>query len=82
LSSSCAKGQYTGYNASDDNAYIERTLRTVKEEIWQNQYDSFAEDHKGIYDYIQYYNEEWVHSALKYKMPNEAAAAFNALAAA
>ncbi len=26
------KGQYTGYNAPDDNAYVERVIRTIKEE--------------------------------------------------
>lgn len=77
------KGQYTGYDAPDDNAYIERTFRTIKEEeIWQNQYDSFAQAHKAIEDYVEYYNENRVHSALKYKTPNEAAAAFNTLTAA
>ena len=77
------KGQYTGYDSPDDNAYIERLFRTVKEEeIWPNEYESFAEAHKAIEDYVRYYNEERVHSALDYKTPNEAAAAFNTLAAA
>ncbi len=26
------RGQYTGYNAPDDNAYVERVIRTIKEE--------------------------------------------------
>ena len=31
------KGQYTGYNAPDDNAYVERVIRTIKEEeIWSS----------------------------------------------
>jgi putative transposase len=77
------KGQYTGYDSPDDNAYIERLFRTVKEEeIWPNEYDSFAEAHKAIEDYVEYYNENRVHSALKYKTPNEAAAAFTTLATA
>jgi putative transposase len=77
------KGQYTGYDSPDDNAYIERLFRTVKEEeIWPNEYESFAEAHKAIEDYVRYYNEERVHSALDYQTPNEAAAAFNTLAAA
>ena len=38
------KGQYTGYNTPDDNAYIERVIRTVKEEeIWPNIYDTLSE---------------------------------------
>ena len=77
------KGQYTGYDSPDDNAYIERWFRTVKEEeIWPNEYDSFAEAHKAIDDDVKYYNDERVHSALEYKTPNEAAAAFSTLTAA
>ncbi len=31
------KGQYTGYNAPDDDAYVERVIRTIKEEeIWSS----------------------------------------------
>ena len=77
------KGQYTGYDSPDDNAYIERVFRTIKEEeIWPNEYDSFAEAHKAIEDYVKYYNEERVHSALDYKTPNEVAAIYNTLIAA
>lgn len=77
------KGQYTGYDSPDDNAYIERTFRTIKEEeIWPNEYDSFAEAYKAIYDYVKYYNEKRVHSALDYKTPNEMAAIYNTLIAA
>ena len=77
------KGQYTGYDSPDDNAYIERLFRTVKEEeIWPNEYDSFAEADKAIEDYVKYYNEERVHSALDYKTPNEMAAIYNTLIAA
>ncbi len=77
------KGQYTGYDSPDDNAYVERVFRTIKEEeVWPNEYDSFAEAHKAIEDYVNYYNEERVHSALDYRTPNETAAAFSTLAAA
>ena len=35
LGTSGATGEYTGYNAPDDNAYVERIMRTIKEEeIW------------------------------------------------
>lgn len=77
------KGQYTGYNAPDDNAYVERVIRTVKEEeIWCNSYDTLFEARKAIEEYVQYYNQERIHSALDYRTPNEVAAAFNALAVA
>ena len=77
------RGQYTGYDSPDDNAYIERVFRTIKEEeVWPNEYDSFAEAHRAIEDYIRYYNDQRIHSALDYKTPNEIAATFNTLAAA
>lgn len=77
------RGQYTGYNAPDDNAYIERVIRTVKEEeIWPNVYDSFFEASAAIEAYVNYYNKERIHSAIGYRTPDEFAAAFNTLAAA
>jgi putative transposase len=77
------RGQYTGYNAPDDNAYIERVIRTVKEEeIWPNMYDTVWEAGTAIEAYINYYNQERIHSALGYRTPNEVAAAHNTLAAA
>lgn len=77
------QGQFTGYNAPDDNAYIERVIRTVKEEeIWPNMYDTSFEAGAAIEAYVNYYNQERIHSALGYKTPNEVAAAYNTLAAA
>jgi len=77
------RGQYTGYNAPDDNAYIERVIRTVKEEeIWPNLYDTVLEARAAIEAYVNYYNQERIHSALGYRSPNEVAAAYNTLAAA
>lgn len=77
------QGQYTGYNAPDDNAYVERAIRTVKEEeIWPNLYDSLSEARAAMEDYINYYNEQRIHSALGYQTPSEFAAAHNTLAAA
>ena len=77
------RGQYTGYNAPDDNAYVERVIRTVKEdEIWPTVYDTLSEARAAIEDYIDDYNSERIHSALGYQTPNEFAAAHNTLAAA
>ena len=77
------QGQYTGYNAPDDNAYIERVIRTVKEEeIWPNVYDTISEAMAAIEAYVNYYNDERIHSALDYRTPNEVAAVYDALAAA
>ena len=83
LGSRGVHGQYTGYNAPDDNAYIERVIRTVKEEeIWANVYDTFFEASAAIEAYVNYYNSERIHSAIDYRTPNEFAATFNTLAAA
>ena len=66
------RGQYTGYNAPDDNAYVERVIRTIKEEeIWLNQYESWAEAHRAIDEYMRFYNEQRIHSALDYRTPKE-----------
>jgi putative transposase len=66
------RGQYTGYNAPDDNAYVERVIRTIKEEeIWLNQYESWAEAHRAIEQYMRFYNEQRIHSALDYRTPKE-----------
>lgn len=70
-------GQYTGYSAPDDNAYVERVIRTVKEEeVWLNLYDTFTEAHAAIAEFVRYYNEERIHEALEYSTPKEAAAAY------
>jgi len=77
------RGQYTGYDAPDDNAYVERVIRTIKEEeVWPNQWDTWSEAHAAIGQYVEYYNNERIHSALEYRTPNEDAAAYVALAAA
>jgi len=77
------RGQYTGYNAPDDNAYVERVIRTIKEEeIWWNHYDNFQEAQEAVDSYIQFYNQERIHSSLGYQTPNEFAATQVTLAAA
>lgn len=77
------RGQYTGYNAPDDNAFIERAIRTVKEEeIWPNVYDMVSEARAAIESYVNYYNRERIHSALGYRTPSEVAVAYGTLAAA
>ena len=77
------QGQYTGYNAPDDNAYVERVIRTIKEEeIWPNLWDTPAEAREAIEAYVTYYNNQRIHSALNYRTPSEVAAAFITRAAA
>ena len=77
------QGQYTGYDAPDDNAYVERVIRTIKEEeIWPNFLDTLGEARQAIQDYVAYYDERRIHSALDYQTPSEVAAAFITRAAA
>jgi putative transposase len=43
---------------------IERVICTVKEEeIWANFYDTFCEGRGAIESYLNYYNEERIHSS-------------------
>jgi putative transposase len=66
------KGQYTGYDEPDQNAFVERVFRTIKEEsVWPFIYDIFIDAHQAMDDYIIYYNNERPYSALGYMSPNE-----------
>ncbi len=83
LTSRGVRGQYTGYDAPDDNAYVERVFRTIKEEeVWPNLWDTLSEARAAIDAYVKYYNEQRIHSALDYRTPSEVAAAFITRAAA
>ena len=83
LGSVGVQGQYTGYNAPDDNAFVERVIRTIKEEeIWPNLWDTVSEARAAIQDYVTYYNNERIHSALDYATPKEIADASISLKAA
>jgi len=75
LAGAGVKGEYTGYNAPDDNAHVERVIRTIKEEeIWLNGYDTLFEAQAALESYIHHYNVERLHSALDYRTPDEFAA--------
>lgn len=68
------RGQYTGYDAPDDNAYVERVIRTIKEEeIWPNSWETLSEAQEAVENYIRYYNGERPHSSLNYSTPDQAA---------
>lgn len=83
LGSVGVRGQYTGYNAPDDNAYVERVIRTIKEEeIWPNLYDTVSEAREAVEKYIRFYNLDRIHSSLDYGTPDEVAASYVTLAAA
>ena len=83
LGSRGVRGQYTGYNAPDDNAFVERVIRSIKEEeIWTNHYDTWAEAHESVQRYVEFYNNERLHSELGDRSPAEYEAEMGALKAA
>ena len=64
--------ELTGYNQPEGDAYVERTIRTVKEEeIRLQEYESFSEAKEGISRFIEFYNKERMHSALGYMSPEQ-----------
>jgi len=83
LGSMGVRGEYTGYSAPDDNAYVERVIRTVKEEeVWLNAYETLSEAREAIEKYVNHYNNERIHASLGYRTPSEERAAYVTLAAA
>ncbi|WP_353661657.1 IS3 family transposase [Hydrogenimonas sp. SS33] len=56
----------------EQNGMIERFFRTIKEEcIWHYNFTSLKEAHRIIGEWIDFYNRERKHSALRYKTPAE-----------
>ena len=54
-----------------DNIHIERFWRTIKyEAIYLNEYREYQTLYVGINNYIEFYNHERPHQALKYKTPS------------
>lgn len=55
-----------------DNIYIERFWRTIKyEDATLMVYETMNEAHTGIKQYIEFYNNQRLHSSLGYKTPAE-----------
>ena len=71
-----ATGVKTLFVAPDspwENGYVERVIRTIKEEeIWPNLWDSLSE---ALEAYVTCHNEQHIHSALDYRTPREVAEA-------
>jgi putative transposase len=56
-----------------DNVFVERLWRSLKyEEVYLKAYDSVADAREGIAAWIEFYNFERPHQALKYRTPWEA----------
>jgi len=55
-----------------DNVWIERIWRTVKyEDIYPRDYEDGVRLYEGLTDYFSFYNEERLHSSLKYSSPGK-----------
>lgn len=67
----------TAFNHPEGNGMIERFHRSLKEEeIWLNEYRSLEEARESIGRWIEEYNHERPHRALKNRTPREARAGF------
>ena len=63
---------YTSYNNPKGNAETERFMRTMKEElIWLREWKSSEELSKELQGWVEKYNADYLHSALKYRSPKE-----------
>lgn len=61
---------FTSYNNPKGNADTERMMRTLKEElVWINEWRSPQDFFSKLEHWVEYYNNEYLHSSLKYKTP-------------
>lgn len=55
-----------------DNIFVERLWRTLKYEwLYLNDYDKVSDLSSGLKKYLNFYNNERLHSSLKYRTPQE-----------
>lgn len=63
---------FTSYNNPKGNANTERWFRTFKEDcLWQHEWDNFSQVKKDIASWIDFYNNQYCHSALNGLSPKE-----------
>ena len=63
---------FTSYNNPKGNADTERVFRTMKEELlWLREWASPFELADEVKKWIEHYNQNYLHSALGYKAPNQ-----------
>ena len=61
---------FTSYNNPKGNADTERVFRTMKEELlWLREWNSPFELTDALKEWVPFYNEDYLHSALGYKSP-------------
>ncbi len=66
------KQAFTSYSNPKGNADTERMIRTLKEElIWLQEWQSVEELKTALDEFVEYFNENYLHSALQYKTPNQ-----------
>lgn len=66
------KQALTAYNNPKGNADTERMMRTLKEElVWLREWKSVEELKKALDVFVESFNEQYLHSALGYKTPNQ-----------
>jgi putative transposase len=69
---------FTCYNNPKGNADTERMMRTLKEELlWLREWLDPHEVSKTLEPWIERYNQSYLHSALKYKTPNQQEETYN-----
>ncbi len=65
------KQAFTAFANPKGNADTERLIRTVKEELcWLREWSSVEELRTAVEKFVEYFNENYLHSALGYKTPN------------
>jgi transposase InsO family protein len=64
---------FTSYNNPKGNADTERMIRTIKEELfWLREWENERELGLELDRWVEYYNTNYLHSALGYKTPSQA----------
>jgi len=62
--------RFTSYNNPKGNADTERMMRTLKEELlWLQEWQCLGEIESVFSNWINYYNNEYLHSALGWRTP-------------
>lgn len=65
------KQAFTAYNNPKGNADTERLMRTIKEELcWLREWSSVEELKREMKKFVEYFNDNYLHSTLGYKTPN------------
>jgi len=63
---------FTSYNNPKGNADTERVFRTMKEELlWLREWRSPFELTEALKNWVEYYNQDYLHSALGYRSPEQ-----------